>query len=52
MAVTFDIVGQGIAIYNPLRAAVQELQTEIGIGELEAESEVDVAESMINCDVN
>lgn len=44
LAVTFDIVGQEIAIYDPLRVAVQELQTELGIGELEAEAEIDVEE--------
>lgn len=48
LAVTFDVVGQEIAIYDPLRAAVQELQTELGIGDLEAEldaeAEVNVGE--------
>ena len=44
LAVTFDIVGQEIAIYDPLRIAVQELQTELGIGELEAEAEIDLEE--------
>jgi len=44
LAVTFDIVGQEIAIYDSLRIAVQELQTELGIGELEAEAEIDVEE--------
>lgn len=44
LAVTFDIMGQEIAIYDPLRAAVQELQTELGIGELEAEAEIDIEE--------
>lgn len=44
LAVTFDIVGQEIAIYDPLRVAVQELQTELGIGELEAEAEIDIEE--------
>jgi hypothetical protein len=44
LAVTFDIVGQEIAIYDPLRIAVQELQTELGIGELEAEAEIDIEE--------
>lgn len=40
LAVTFEIVGQEIAIYEPLRVAVQELQAELGVGELEAEVEV------------
>lgn len=44
LAVTFDIVGQEIAIYDPLRVAVQELQAELGIGELEAEAEIDIEE--------
>ncbi|MGC1723625.1 MAG: S8 family peptidase [Isosphaeraceae bacterium] len=42
LAVTFESVGQEIAIYDPLRVAVQELQTELGIGELEAEAEIDI----------
>ena len=44
LAVTFDIVGQEIAIYEPLRIAVEELQTELGIGEIEAEAEIDIEE--------
>lgn len=40
MAVTFEVLGQEIAIYEPLRAAISELQDEIG--EIEAESEVEV----------
>jgi hypothetical protein len=44
LAVTFEIVGQEIAIYDPLRVAVQELQTELGIGELQGEAELDVDE--------
>ena len=39
MAVTFEILGKEIAIYDPLRVAVQELQTEVGV---EAEAEVGV----------
>lgn len=42
LAVTFDIVGQEIAIYDPLRVAVQELQTELGIGEIETEAEAEI----------
>jgi len=41
LAVTFDIVGQEIAIYAPLRVAVQELQVEIET-EAEVEAEIDV----------
>lgn len=40
MAVSFEIVGQEIAIYEPLRTAVAELQAEIG--EIEAEADVEV----------
>ena len=39
MAVTFEILGKEIAIYDPLRVAVQELQAEV---EVETEAEVDV----------
>jgi hypothetical protein len=42
LTVTFDIVGQEIAIYDSLRVAVQELQANLGIGELEAETELSV----------
>jgi hypothetical protein len=42
MAVTFEILGQEIAIYEPLRTAVLELQAQVG--ELEAEAEVEVNE--------
>jgi hypothetical protein len=38
MAVTFEILGQEIAIYEPLRTAVLELQAQVG--EVEAEVEV------------
>jgi hypothetical protein len=38
LAVSFEIVGKEIAIYDPLRIAVEELQTELGIDELEAET--------------
>ena len=41
LAVTLDIVGQEIAIYEPLRVAVQELQAELSLGELEAQSQID-----------
>jgi hypothetical protein len=44
LAVTLDIIGQEIAIYEPLRVAVQELHTQLGVGELETEAEVDVEE--------
>jgi hypothetical protein len=44
LAVTFEIVGQEIAIYDPLRVAIQELQTELGVGEVETEAEIDVEE--------
>jgi hypothetical protein len=39
MAVTFEILGKEIAIYDPLRLAVQDLQVEI---EAEAETEVEI----------
>jgi len=39
LAVTFEVVGQEIPIYDPIRVAVQELQAEI---EAEAEAEVEV----------
>lgn len=43
LAVTFEIVGQEISIHDPLRAAVQELQTQIETElEVEAEAEVEV----------
>lgn len=41
LAVTFEIVGKEIEIYDPLRTAVQELQAELGVGEIEAEAEID-----------
>ncbi len=44
MAVTFEILGKEIAIYEPLRAAIGELQAEIGEIEAEAEVEVEVDE--------
>lgn len=43
LAVTFEIVGQEISIYDPLRTAVIELQTQIET-EVEAEMEVEVQE--------
>lgn len=44
MAVTFEILGQEIAIYEPLRAAIAELQAQAGEVEAEAEVEVEVDE--------
>ena len=44
LAVTFEIVNEEIAIYNPLRIAVQELQTQLGIGEIESEAEIEIEE--------
>ena len=41
LVVTFEIVGQEIPIYLPLRTAVLELQSEVE-AEIEAELEVDV----------
>jgi hypothetical protein len=41
LAVTFEIVGMEIEIYDSLRAAVQELQAELAVGDLEAEAEID-----------
>lgn len=43
LAVTFEIVGQEISIYEPLRTAVIELQTQIET-EVEVEMEVEVPE--------
>lgn len=37
LAVTFEIVGKEIVIYDPFRVAVEELEAELGIGEAEAE---------------
>lgn len=42
VAVSFEIVGQEIPIYDPLRVAVQELQAEVA--EVEAEAEVEIEE--------
>ena len=42
LAVTFEIVGKEIAIYDPLRVAVQELQAELGVVEFEGEVEAEV----------
>lgn len=42
MAVTFEILGQEIAIYEPLRTAILELQAQVG--EVEAEAEVEINE--------
>jgi hypothetical protein len=43
LAVTFDIVGQEIQIYDPLRVTVQELEVELE-AEVEPEMEVEVEE--------
>ena len=43
LAVTFQILGEEIAIYEPLRTAVIELQTEVEV-EAEAEAEIEVNE--------
>ena len=43
LAVTFQILGEEIAIYEPLRTAVIELQTEVEV-EVEAEAEIEVDE--------
>lgn len=45
LAVTFEILGQEISIYEPLRAAVMELQTQVEAEtDVEAEAEVEVDE--------
>ena len=44
LTVTFEIIGQEISIYEPLRAAVLELQAQVGEVEVEEEVEVEVAE--------
>jgi hypothetical protein len=41
LAVTFEILGKEIAIYDPLRIAVQELQAEIA---METEAEVEISD--------
>jgi len=46
LAVTFEILGQEIEIYEPLRAPVLELQAQIGEVEVEEEVEVEVAEEV------
>jgi hypothetical protein len=43
LAVTFEILGQEIAIYEPLRTAVIELQAEVET-EIEAEAEIEIDE--------
>jgi Subtilase family len=43
LAVTLQILGEEIAIYEPLRTAIIELQTEVGV-EVEAEAEIEVEE--------
>jgi len=43
LAVTFQILGEEIAIYEPLRTAVIELQTEVEV-DVEAEAEIEVDE--------
>ncbi len=42
LAVTFEIIGQEIAIYEPLRTAVLELHAQVGEVEVEEEVEVEV----------
>ena len=45
LAVTLQILGEEIAIYEPLQTAVIELQTEVeAVAEVEAEAEVEVEE--------
>jgi len=45
LAVTFEILGQEIVIYEPLRAAVVELQTQLAAEvEVEAEAEIQIDE--------
>jgi hypothetical protein len=44
LAVTFEVLGREIAIYEPLRVAIGELQAEMGEIEAEAEVEVEVDE--------
>jgi hypothetical protein len=44
LAVSFEILGQEIAIYDPLRTAVIELQTQVET-EIEAEAEIEIDES-------
>jgi hypothetical protein len=41
LAVTFEILGQEISIYDPLRTAVHDLQVEIDGVQVEAEVEID-----------
>ncbi len=42
LAVSFDVIGKEIAIYDPLRVAVEELRSEVG--EIEAEATVEIEE--------
>lgn len=44
LAVTFEVLGQEIPIYEPIRTAVLELQAQLGSAEIEEELEIDVAE--------
>ena len=44
LAVTFEILGQEIPIYEPIRTAMLELQAQIGAVEIEDELEVEIAE--------
>ena len=41
LAVTFDVVGQEVAIYEPLKVAIEALEAESGI-EVEGEAEIEV----------
>jgi len=43
LAVSFEIVGQEISIYEPLRVAVQELQVELET-KMEVDMEIEVEE--------
>lgn len=44
LAVSFEILGQEIAIYDPLRTAIIELQAQVN-AEVEAEAEIEIDES-------
>ena len=44
LAVTFEVLGQEIPIYEPIRTAVLELQVQLGAVEVEEELEVEIGE--------
>lgn len=44
LTVTFQILGQEIAIYEPLRTAILELQVQVEAEQIEAEAEVEIME--------